>query len=216
MYFLLQTPCLGWWLRDNTRSQAINSHVNSTSSNVNSISSHVSDLDNSVYCCLGSITIGHLPHYIKVCVSFQSHQRFCCIIIIFLGVITNDKSNVHAKFQGHRSKVKPSEVKTQLSHFWTLTPVWIHPWRWNEAKSLMQNRRGALLFFKVICQNSRSQRLKSQWIESNLRKITRPVEAIKSLRFALFNMIWLSLGIGWLMHSSKAFHWNWLTVKFLI
>ena len=42
------------------------------------------------------------------------------------------------------------------------------------------------LFFKVIHQISRSHRLKNRWIGSNLRKITRPVAAIKSLRFALF------------------------------
>ena len=33
------------------------------------------------------------------------------------------KSDVHAKGQGHRSKVKVTEVNTQLSRFRTLTPV---------------------------------------------------------------------------------------------
>ena len=28
-----------------------------------------------------------------------------------------------------RSKVKVTEVKTQLSRFWTVTPVWIHIWQ---------------------------------------------------------------------------------------
>ena len=55
-----------------------------------------------------------------------------CSIMKFSGVITIDKS-VHAKDQGQRSKVKVTEVKTQLSHFWTVTPVWIHIWRWNDA-----------------------------------------------------------------------------------
>ena len=60
----------------------------------------------------------------------------------------------HAK--GQRSEVKVTEVNTQLSGFWTVTPVWIHIWWWNDAQSLMLLRRGALLFFKVIRQISRS------------------------------------------------------------
>ena len=83
--------------------------------------------------------------------SLCSHHR---IIMKFSGVITNDKSDVHA--QGQRSKVKVTEVKTQLSCFRTVTPVWIHIWWWNDAQSLMLLRSGALLFFKVIRQISRS------------------------------------------------------------
>ena len=79
-----------------------------------------------------------------------------CIIVKFSGVITIDKSDVHAKGQGQRSKVKVTEVKTQLSRFLTLTPVWVHIWWWNDAQSLMLLRRGALLFFMVIHQISRS------------------------------------------------------------
>ena len=33
---------------------------------------------------------------------------------------------------------------------------WIHIWWWNDAQSLRRHRRGALLFFKVIHQISRS------------------------------------------------------------
>ena len=43
-------------------------------------------------------------------------------------------------------------------------------------------------FFLVIHQISRSDGLKNQRFESNLSKITRPVAAIKSLRFALLIM----------------------------
>ena len=82
-----------------------------------------------------------------------SHHR---IIMKFSGVITNDKSDVHAKGQGQRSKVKVTEVNTQLNRFRTVTQVWIHIWWWNDAYSLMMLRRGALLFFKVIRQISRS------------------------------------------------------------
>ena len=72
------------------------------------------------------------------------------ITMKFSGVITNDKSEVHAKGQEQRSKVKVTEVNTQLNRFRTVTPVWIHIWWWNDAYSLMMLRRGALLFFKVI------------------------------------------------------------------
>ena len=82
-----------------------------------------------------------------------SHHR---IIMKFSGVFTNDKSDVHVKGQGQRSKVKVTEVNTQLNHFRTVTPLWIHIWWWNDAYSLMMLRRGALLFVKVIHQISRS------------------------------------------------------------
>ena len=55
------------------------------------------------------------------------------IIMKFSGVITNDKSDVHAKGQGQRSKVKVTEVMTTFSRFRTVTPVWIHIWWWNDA-----------------------------------------------------------------------------------
>ena len=45
-----------------------------------------------------------------------------------------------------RSKVKVTEVKTQLNRFRTATPVRIHMWWWNDAQSLMLLRRGAVLF----------------------------------------------------------------------
>ena len=90
-----------------------------------------------------------------------SHHR---IIMKFSGVITMVKSDVHAKGQGQRSKVKVTEVNTQLSRFRTLTPVWIHIWQWNHAHSWKQHRRGALLFFKVIRQISRSHGSKNRQI----------------------------------------------------
>ena len=95
---------------------------------------------------------------LSVCLSVTpfrlcSHHR---IIMKCSGVITNDQSKVHAKGQGQRSKVKVTEVTIQLNRFRTVTPVWIHIWWWNDAYSLMFLRRGALLFFKVIRQISRS------------------------------------------------------------
>ena len=67
-------------------------------------------------------------------------------------------------------KVKVTEVNTQLSRFRTLTPVWIHIWQWNHAHSWKQHRRGAVLFFKVILQISRSHGSKNR---SNLTQIGR-------------------------------------------
>ena len=90
-----------------------------------------------------------------------SHHR---IIMKFSGVITSDRSDVHAKGQGQRSKVKVTEVTTQLYRFRTVTPVSIHVWWWNDAYSLIMLRRGALLFFKVICQISRSHGSKNRRI----------------------------------------------------
>ena len=90
-----------------------------------------------------------------------SHNR---IIMKFSGVITSNRSDVHAKGQGQRSKVKVTEVTTQPNHFRTVTPVWIHIWWWNDAYSLIMLRRGALLFFKVIHQISRSHRSKNRRI----------------------------------------------------
>ena len=100
--------------------------------------------------CL-SVCLWRLFHYVPIMMKFS-------------GVISNDKSDVHAKGQGQRSKVKVTEVKTQLNRFRTVTPVWIHIWRWNDAHSLMLLRRGALLFFKVIRQISRSHGSNNRWI----------------------------------------------------
>ena len=59
------------------------------------------------------------------------------------------------KFQGHTGQQIP--ILTRIERFWIVTPVWIHPWLWNDAQSLIWYRRGALLFFKVIHQISRSR-----------------------------------------------------------
>ena len=56
------------------------------------------------------------------------------IIMTFSGLITNGRSDVRAKGQGQRSKVKVTEVMTPFSRFRTVTPVWIHIWYWNDAK----------------------------------------------------------------------------------
>ena len=86
------------------------------------------------------------------------------IIMKFSEVVTNDKCDVHAKSQGQRSKVKVTEVTTQLNRFRTVTPVWFHIWWWNYTYCFMLLRRGALLFCKVIRQISRSYGAKNRRI----------------------------------------------------
>ena len=73
--------------------------------------------------------------------SLCSHHR---IIMKISGVITNGRSDVHAKGQGQRSKVRITKVKTQFSRLQSVTPIWIYIWWWNEAQSLLF-MRGTLL-----------------------------------------------------------------------
>ena len=81
------------------------------------------------------------------------------IILKFSVVVTIDKSDVHAKGQGQRSKVKVTEVTNSFRIFRTLTPVWIHQWLENHEQSLKQLGRGALLFFKVISRSHGTKKL---------------------------------------------------------
>ena len=72
-------------------------------------------------------------------------------------------------FQGHPSNFKVTRLLkssnlTQIGHFRTLTQVLIHQWLWNDTESLKWNRRGALLFFEVIRQISRSHGSKNRRI----------------------------------------------------
>ena len=72
-------------------------------------------------------------------------------------------------FQGHPSNFRVTQLKksSNLTHFGsfrTVTPVWIHKWQPNDAQGLKWHWRGALLFFKVIRQISRSHGSKNRWI----------------------------------------------------
>ena len=61
------------------------------------------------------------------------------------------------KIRNQRSQPQRSkQILPQFGRFRTVTPVWIHRWLRNDAQSLKWCRRGVLLFFKVICQVSRS------------------------------------------------------------
>ena len=123
--------------------------------------------NNIIFQCIGVITLAVIHYFfaetkqlyewyfLSVCLSVRLsvcpsvtpfwlcfHHR---IIMKFSGVITNDQSKVHSKGRGQRSKVKVTEVTTQLNRFQTVTPVWFHIWWWNDAYSLMLLRRGTLL-----------------------------------------------------------------------
>ena len=63
-------------------------------------------------------------------------------------------SRSYVKLKGHTA-LKIVEFDP-IGRFRTVTPVWMHQWLWNVAHSLKQQRRYALLFFKVIHQISRS------------------------------------------------------------
>ena len=101
---------------------------------------------------------------LSVCLSVTpfrlcSHHR---IIMKFSGVITKDQGNVHAKGQGQRSKVKVTEVTTQLPGCnSSLNSHMMMKWYIYNLRLL---RRCALLFFKVIRQISRSHGSKNRRI----------------------------------------------------
>ena len=116
--------------------------------------------------------------YRKIHIDYRSKflYRFISPILIIYGNTTNGYEMMHKgwsnieevpycfwrssiKFEGHTAK--KSSILTKIGRFRTVTPVWIHWWLWNDTQSLKQHRRGALLFFEVICQISRSHGTKN-------------------------------------------------------
>ena len=87
-----------------------------------------------------------------------------------------------------RSKVKVTEVITQLNRSRTVAPVWIHIWWWNDAYSLIMIRRGALLFFQGHPSNLKVTRLKT----SILTQI---------VRFRTVTPVWIH---QWLWNSAQS------------
>ena len=80
-------------------------------------------------------------------------------------------------------------------------------------KAWKLHRRGALFFFGVIHQISRSHGLKNRRFEAILSKITRPAAAIKSLRFVLLFLPTLIHGPGYFLirywiRPQKYLLWN--------
>ena len=101
-----------------------------------------------------SVRLLHLFDYVPIIASSCNFQEF----------LPMNKERSMQKINVKRSKVKVTEVTTQLNRFRTATPAWIHIWCWNDAYSFMLLRRGALLFFKVICQISKSRGSKNRLI----------------------------------------------------
>ena len=79
----------------------------------------------------------------------------------FPDCISSLESLMATKFQGHSSNFKVTQLwktlnMTQIGRFRTVIQVWNHRWLRNDAQSLKWHSRGVLLFFKVMCQSSRS------------------------------------------------------------
>ena len=100
-----------------------------------------------------SVCPSHLFDYVPIIVSSWNFQE--------LSPRTRVTSMQVVKVRGQRSRSKRSQPNNR---FRTVTPVWIHIWWWNDTHSLQLLMRGALLFFKVIRQISRSHGAKNRRI----------------------------------------------------
>ena len=108
-----------------------------------------------------SVRPSHLFHHVPIIVSSWKFQD----LLPMTKVTSMQKVKIRGQSsRSQRSKLKVTEVNTQLNRFRTVTQVWIHISWWNDAYSLMMLRRGALLFFKVIRQISRSHGSKKRKI----------------------------------------------------
>ena len=107
-------------------------------------------------------------------------------------------SRSYIKFWGNVDK--SLLIVTRIERYRTVTAVWIHRRLRNDAHSLIWCRRGALLFFDVIHQMSRSHESQNDDLNIIFSKNTRPATAIKSLGFALFIFI---PAISIAMHSKN-------------
>ena len=96
---------------------------------------------------------------------------------------------------------KKSLILTWIERFRTVTPIWIHPWLWNDAQGLTKYGRGALSFSNVIHQISRSHKTKespiltqiehfwtvtSVWIHPLLRYAAQSLMQYKRMPYCFF------------------------------
>ena len=100
-------------------------------------------------------------------------------------------SGSSVKFQVYTGQ-KNRRFWPELSISGLLTPVWIHPWLWNDAQSLKSYRRGALFFSKVIHQTSRSHGTKNCqiWLELSVSSLWLQFEFING--FEMMHKAWHS------------------------
>ena len=131
------------------------------------------------------------------------HKAWCC-----LEELPFCFSRSSVKFQGHTAK-KASSL-TNVWRFQTVTSVWIQQWLWNDAQRLKQHRRGALLFFKVTRQISRSHGTKYCQF---LPKLIISRHGTKNYRF------WSELSVSglWLQfeftHGFEMMHKAWCSIE---
>ena len=109
------------------------------------VACHVFSCDQAALWMVFSVRLSHLFDYVPIIVSSWNFQE--------LSHWTRVRSMQKFKVRGQRSR---SQRSRQTFRFRTVTPVWIHIWWWNDTYRLMLLRRGALMFFKVIRQISRS------------------------------------------------------------
>ena len=102
--------------------------------------------------------------------SLCSHR---CIIMKFSWFMTNDRSDVHAKDQDQRSKVKVTEIKTQFSCFRTITPVWIYIWWWNDAhRCCLEEVPYCFSMSSIKFQGHTRQKNRRFWPELSVSRLT--------------------------------------------
>ena len=100
-----------------------------------------------------SVCPSHLFDNVPVILSLWNYQELLPLTEVMPEV----------KVRGQRSRSQRSkQILSQFGRFWTVTPVWIHRWLRNYAHSLKWQRRGALLFFVVICRILKSHGPKNQ------------------------------------------------------
>ena len=83
--------------------------------------------------------------------------RWRCCPLAAPGYVEHRLSNLSTG----STPARPHLLTSVFTHSDRVTPVWIHHWLRNDAKSLKQLRRGALLFFNIICEISRSNGTKN-------------------------------------------------------
>ena len=86
--------------------------------------------------------------------------------------LTIDKSGVHAKPKGQGQWSRSQRSKQIFGPVWVfraVTPIWFCRWLRNDEQNLKGHtcRRGALLFFKVICQMPMSHGAKNRQFDPN-------------------------------------------------
>ena len=98
-------------------------------------------------------------------------------------------SRSSVKFWCHMGQKTP--ILTQIEHFRTVNPVWIHQWLWKAWHSIEEV---PYCFLRSSIKFPSHTGPKINDLNPILSKNTRPVAAIKSLRFALF----------WVKHFCRA------------